>query len=386
MTRPPRPLSAWVYLRRNPRRVLPILAIQALVTALLVAIITPTNAFRATSETYLRALDYLTTVTPARRKDFDHELLARLDENEAMLKRLPAKTFMMHTPMIVGRGVAPLLAIEKPHQEELVARVGMRLVRGRLPAARTPEAAIHESVLRARGMDIGDEFGRFVDPNDDTPGKFEVVGVLSGDVRLGLVDFEWCNTPFSVQARTDAYQIVYAKKGQKAASDDFLRSIEDESGNALLRVYDARLARSKLDEHLENLGLIIGFITIAVAVVVALVTALLSVIAFQSRLEEFGLLLALGHRRRTLVRKLFVETSVVAVVGWIAGLALGLGLLVLYRDGVLAPKAIDMHVVDPLPIALSLSVPVLSMCISALALFHRLRRMDAVAVLQRRGA
>lgn len=381
----PRPLSPWVYLRRNPRRVLPILAIQALVTALLVAIITPTNAFRATSETYTRGLDFFTSVTPARRSDFEDDLLAILDANPDMERRLQAKAFWMYTPMIVGKAFAPLLAIEPENQADFLDRVGLRLVRGRLPTPRTAEAAVHESVLRARGLDIGDPFGRLVDPKDGTPGRFEIAGVLAGEARLGLVDFAWASAPLSVLARTDPFQLVYAKPGRKYESDRYLRDAVDRDGQKVFRSIDAQFIRERIDEDLARLPLIFGFITISVSIVVSLVTSLLSLISFQVRVEEFGLHLALGQRRRTLVAKLSAETSVVALAGWALGLALGLLILFVYRGAALEPKGIRMHVLDARPILFSLAVPVLSALVSAVALSRRLRRMDPVAVLQRRG-
>ena len=381
----PRPLSPWVYLQRNPRRVLPILGIQALVTMLLVAIITPTNAFRATSETYLRALDYFTTVTPSRRSDFDDALLEKLDANPAMLRRLQAKTFWMHTPMIVGKGYAPLIAIEPDSQQDFLDRIGLKLVRGRLPKPKSAEAAVHESVLRARGLSIGDAFGRLEDPKDDTPGRFVVQGVLAGEARMGLVDLAWTSSPLSVLARTDPFQIVYAKPGRKDESDAYLRAATDDDGHTVFRSLDAKFVREKVDENFENLPLIVGFISFAVAFVVALVTALLSLISFQSRIEEFGLHLALGQRRDAMVRKLTGETSLVAIAGWAIGLALGLLVLVVYRRFALEPKGIQMYVLDARPIVFSLSVPVFSALVSGVALSRQLRRMDPVAVLQRRG-
>ena len=148
---------------------------------------------------------------------------------------------------------------------------------------------------------------------------------------------------------------------------------------------DLMRMRERIDENLQNLSLIVGFITIAVAVVVALVTALLALISFQSRVEEFGLHLALGRRRPTLVRKLVGETSLVALAGWAIGLAFGLLLLVVYRDVALESKGILMNVFDSRPILFSLAVPILSSLVAAIALSRQLRRMDPVAVLQRRG-
>ena len=131
---------------------------------------------------------------------------------------------------------------------------------------------------------------------------------------------------------------------------------------------------------------IIGFITFSVALVVAFVIALLNVIAFQVRLDEFGMLLAIGHTRWRLVRKLAVEAAVVAAAGWVVGLAVGLLGVYIYDRVYLSPRGILVDVVDATPLLFSLMVPILSTLTAAVAIARRLHRMDPVAVIQRRGS
>ena len=381
----PSPLSAWLYLRRHPRRVAPLLTIQALVTALLVAIITPTNAFRATSEAYAAALAQVTIVSPLRQFAFDDALLARLDANPDQAERVEAKMFWLKMPMIVGQGFAPLVAVPEAHRDALLARVGLRVADGRLPRPGTDEAALHGSLLTARGLGLGDAFGRLEDPSDSTPGRFVVVGRLEGEARLGIVDHAYASRTTSVLARTPPFQLVYARPGRQAASDAFLADVADDEGRPLLHVVDAAFLQERIDESLANLPVVLGFITVSVALVVALVTALLAVVAFQARLDEFGLWLAVGLRSRTLVGKLARETALVALLGWAAGLALGLAAVTLYRDLALEPKGILMRVPDLRPVVLSVLVPVLSTLVACTVLARRLARMDPVQVIQRRG-
>jgi hypothetical protein len=365
--------------------VAPLLAIQALVTALLVAIITPTNAFRATSEAYAAALARVTIVSPLRQFAFDAPLLARLDANPDQAERVEAKMFWLKMPMIVGQGFAPLLAVPEAQRDDFLARVGLRLAAGRLPAPGTDEAALHGSLMTARGLRLGDAFGRLEDPSDATPGRFEVVGRLEGEARLGIVDHAHASRATSVLARTPPFQMVYARAGRQAQSDRFLADIVDEEQRPLLHVVDAAFLEERIDESLANLPVVLGFITVSVALIVALVTALLAVVAFQARVDEFGLWLAVGHRTRTLVGKLARETALIALVGWAVGLGVGLLAVTLYRDLVLEPKGILMQVPDPRPIVLSIVVPTLSTLVAAAVLARRLAGMDPVQVIQRRG-
>lgn len=381
-----RALGAFTYLLRNPRRVLPVAAIIALVTTLEIAIITPTNAFEATADAYIRPLEYLTIVTPLRRSDFDEELTQLLDSNEHMERRLEAKMLWIDTPGIIGELSSPLMALAHEDQHEFLERMGLRVVSGTLPESASAGAAIHRSIVEARGMRIGDEFGRLVNPKDRVSGRFELVGILDGDPRVGLVDLDYTSVPTFVLARRPAFQIVYATEVGKSASDAHLRAAVDAEDRKAFRVVDETWAREVAAETLENLPLIIGFITAIDAIIVAFVVLLISVIMFQTRVDEFALYLAVGHRRGPLVAKLAKESCLTALLGWAVGLGLGLLIVALYDHWLLDPKAIVIRRVDPEAILYTFAVPVLATAASAVALALRLRRMDPVAVIQRRGA
>ena len=384
-----RALSAWTYLLRTPRRIAPVFAIQALVTCLLVLIITPTNAFEATARANIRPLEVFTIVSPRVRRDFDEELLGLLDRDLAQAARVEAKMFWLRTPMIVGEGYAPMIALPQGVREEFLARVGSHLIDGEMPAPGTDGVVLHEAVVRARGMKLGDQFGQLVDPQDSTPGRFTLVGILDGDARIGVADHAYASEPFFVLARRPPFQVIYAIPGRKAESDRYLHDAQQAGvggqGEPAFRVIDVPYVEGQIARTLANLPVIIGFITFSVGIVVALVIALLNVIAVQVRVDEFGVYLAVGHQRWRLVRKLAVETAAVAVTAWAVGLGAGLAGVALYRDLWLEPRGIILSLLDARPLLFSLSVPVFSTLTGAVALGRRLHHMDPVAIIQRRG-
>jgi hypothetical protein len=379
-------LAARTYLTRNVRRVLPVLGIQALVTCLLVAAITPTNAFEATTRAYTAAMDVITIVTPRERPVLDEALAGILDANPGQERRLAAKMFWIRTPMIVGEAWAPLLLLDAKDHPDLLARIDCRLVEGRLPEPGSAGAAVHSAILKARGWSLGTAFGEETDRLDGTPGRFEVVGVLDGPARLAVGDLARASQPGSIYARHFPFEVVFAKPGEKARSDRYLREALLPSGGQALRVVDDGLVRERIEKTFANLPLVLSFITACVAIVVALVTALLDLLAFQTRVDELALLLAVGHPRRRLVGRLAAENALTALAGWTLGLALGWVVVAIYRAAALEPKGILMQLFDLRPLLYSLAVPVLAASVGTLALWLRLSRMDPVAVIQRRGA
>jgi putative ABC transport system permease protein len=259
-------------------------------------------------------------------------------------------------------------------------------VNGTLPKKASDGAALHAAILRAKGLRIGDVFGQMVDEEDGTPGRFTVVGEIDGPSRLGVIDLTYASIPDFVLARRESFQVVYARAGRKAESDRYLREAKSPGRDDLaFRVVDEAFVRKRVAKTMRNLPLLIGFVTGSVALIVALVTALLNVIAFQARVDEFGLLLAVGHRRGRLAKKLALETGITSTIGWLFGLGLGFGALAVYRTVSLEPRGILMSLWDTRPLVFSLAVPGLSASVSAIAMTTKLHRMDPVQVLQRRG-
>jgi hypothetical protein len=381
-----RPLAARHYLFRNPRRVLPAIAVQALVTALILAVVTPLTGFEATSEASLRPLAAFTTALPMNKRTIDDELKALLAADPGIERWIPGKELGLRTPGVVGEGYSLLFAIDRGEQEDFLARVGDRLAEGTLPKAGTNGAAIHRDVLQARGMRLGTTFGSLEDPEEFLPGSFEVVGILEGPSRLSLIDFAYASRPAFVLARVEPFAVVYARPGQKATSDRYLNDVKDSTGGRAFRVWDEAFWRGRVQKLLKNLPLILDAVVGAITVVIALVVVLLNLIAFQARADEFALLLAVGRTRRRLVAKVVKETAATALASLVLGLALGAAWIAIYDAWILAPKAILIERWAPYPLLLAASLPLVASAASALVLSLRVRRMDPVAVIQRRNA
>jgi hypothetical protein len=279
-----------------------------------------------------------------------------------------------------------LIALDGKEQEEFLRRVGDRLVEGTLPKAGTGGAAIHRDVARARGMKVGAKFGRLVDPEDPAPGAFEVVGIVDGPSRVGVTDLGYAMLPAFVLSRLEAFEVVYAKPGEKEGSDRYLNEAVDPEGGRAFKVWDEAFARHRTEKQLENLPIILNAVVGAITVVIALVVALLSLISFQSRADEFALLLAVGHTRRRLAAKVAVESAATAAIAWALGLGLGFAFLAVWNRIALEPKAILIRFFDPYPILLASALPFVAAAVSAALLAVRLHRMDPVSVIQRRNA
>lgn len=373
-----------MYLRRRLSRVLPAGLVLLLATALLIGVLTPMNAFRETAAADVKPLESFTVVAPARRPSFDDSLRAWVARAPGLERVIPVRALWVRHPMIVGDAYCAMLLAGPPEMTLLTKRLGLVLVQGRLPDATHPGVALHADVARARGLAIGQRFGSLSDPEDTTPGSYEIVGLLSGPGRIALGVTNSGLLEQFVMSRVPEYQLVLSRPGTKLDSDHYLRALRDGDGPAL-QVIDERAVRDRMDKALANLPIFRTFVSLALALIVAVVVALLQVVLFQARADEHAILLVLGHRPGRLVARAAGECAAIALTAWTLGAGLSLALLVAYSRWQFEPRGLLMRPFDAQPIVASLAVPLVSVLAAAVALWLQLRRMDPVDIVQRRG-
>ena len=378
------PLRPWIYLTRRPGSALPTALVIASVTLLLVVVITPGNTFRSTLDANLAALEVFTVVGPARRPTVDATLKGILDRNPFGTHWALARALWVRYPMMIGEGSCPLILASPEEARAVLERLGLRLVAGRYPSGPEPALVLHEDVARARGITVRGRMGTLVDPDDIIPGSFEVVGLVRGPARIAVGVTGNGMLESMLLGRLPAYALVDARPGHKADSDRYLHAARDGSGPAF-QVIDAAYARGRAERALKNLPLLVRFISISSASIVSMVVMLLTLLAFQSRLPHFAILLALGQSRGRLLRSLALELSMLAVGAWLVGASLGLLALRIYDVVALRPRGLLVQVWDPVVVLSSAVIPFLVIAAGVVVLGRALNRIDPVAVLRQRS-
>lgn len=146
--------------------------------------------------------------------------------------------------------------------------------------------------------------------------------------------------------------------------------------------YETR--HSKAKERMRNIILLFATTEIGITVIAAIAVAIMNYISLAQRREEFGVLNALGRSRLWLVLRTARETgSVVAIAWWISAVIYGVSLFCA-QVAVYAPKGIDLDLLNPVPWLFTFPIPLAVILTSAGTIAWVLRRLDSVAVIERR--
>jgi hypothetical protein len=375
------PLSPWTYGRRNVRKILPTVIILTFVVMLVVVILSTLGGLRDSTLVYTREFDQWTLVFPKRDTRLPKALIAEIAAHPAAERVIDSRNCFVRVKTLIGPMPFNLRAARRDEMEFLMSRVQARLKEGALPRTGTSEVALHENILKANGWSLGREFGIDVDEEDWMPGRFKVVGILEGPTPLGLCSFEYLNNPlqYAFSAKLWERVVVVAKPGRTAELNAFLRGQKD------IKVYDKTRAVDDVVQGFDRIILVFNFISITLIGVVSLVVGLIHNIFFAQRIDEFAVLLAIGHTKRRLFRMVWGETALMMTLSWLLGAALGLGAYAGFRGLVLLPRGIPVPFWQLAPVIVSIALPLVAQVFAVGTVLGRLRALDPVRIIERRG-
>ncbi|HEV3234604.1 MAG TPA: ABC transporter permease [Candidatus Dormibacteraeota bacterium] len=283
--------------------------------------------------------------------------------------------------MLAGNANFDLFGLTEQDTREVMGYYGDRVSAGRLPRQDAAEIVLSEEVARARGVKIGDLVGSDVNELDSLPEHFKIVGLLSGPVRLGFIPREYMVSNYFGARRFQAL-VVLPKPGQLESSRAGLHDIVN---GQPYRIFDGPFVQGKIDDLLVNLQRIDDFLTLAVALTLALVIGLLNNLYFRQRMNEFGLLAALGYPRRQLSLKVVTESALVVLGAWVLGGIVGAAALAWFDATYMYPHGLVLRVFDPgILMRATLPVPVMVLVFSLGTLLWQLWRLDPIAIIERR--
>jgi ABC-type antimicrobial peptide transport system permease subunit len=379
------PLSPFAYCRRHKWSTLALLALIVLMTLGLSVMVRLPDSFvehMYFSESYMTRVSLVTAIGPA----LDSGLVSQIRSHADVLQVVQERGLFLTWPPISGS--SHLFAVPQSGMPALLAACDLRLEEGRLPRPRTNELVLSETMAKGARVWIGDEISR--SSNEDwfaaIPSPLVIVGILVGSGSdpqksppLGIASYEYVsNHELFISSWTPGL-VVVAREGREDAVSAFLES----AVSPYAKVWTNRQLEARVRRVARNFHLMFGAVDGLVAVAVALVVGIIHQMVLSGRLAELGLLHAVGHAKDRLMRRLALETTVLAVLGWVLGLASAWGLFAVIKAMIYEPNGVNLSLANLMPIWFSIPVPAAAIASVAWSAKHTLDRLDAVTIIER---
>jgi len=222
-----------------------------------------------------------------------------------------------------------------------------------------------------------------------TPVEMVVSGILRpgsgqtlspGDPWLGFASYEYLESHES----TASYLVrlfVVPTEGRKDELDAWL---EQSVISAQTDVATYRAGYSEIQRSMIEMALVFALTEIGIMIVAAIAVATMNYIFFTQRREEFGVLHAMGCSRRWLVLRTMRETGSMVTVAWLFSAVVYVISLVCVQVVVYAPRGFSLDILNPIPWLFTLPIPLTVVLASTGTIGRMLRKLDPVAVIERR--
>ena len=380
------PLSPLTYYRRHKGSALLQIALISFATVGLFVLVGVLDAIPLRANvSYLTRLGRVIPVG----ESLDPTLVSQIQAHPDVGRVIPENGLWITLPTLLGTDSQHLMGVSQGDAQFLMQHCGVRIKEGRMFEAHSNEFILSEEIARALNLQIGSEIGREIDQDyyEALAVPLVLVGILEGDpetnpaasVRMGFISNEYLDNHELYAPRTTS-MLVIPREDRKAAVDNFLETT----------------IRSKYTE-VETFGLLVSFLKMAriavyvifgvvnsiVAVAVSFVVGIVNRIAITNRLNELGLLHALGRHKKRLIRRLTLETGTVAGIGCIAGLGLALLIMSWIKNTLFYNLGMELDLSNPAPFCFVIPIPLIVLALTFLSIRKIFSNLDAVAIIER---
>ncbi|MBN1659104.1 MAG: hypothetical protein JXA93_11905 [Anaerolineae bacterium] len=382
------PLSPLTYYRRHKRQALLLAGLIALaVMGVYMLLGLFQESFVTPDYTVSRYLSKFSVVQAAAGSALDPTVADEIRVRPGVAHVLPQKNVEVAVPNLGGLGFYfRLFGLHEADAGTVLARSGVSLVDGELPRPGSHGVALSREIAAGLELEIGDTFDRTADDGNDFFARFtniaepmEVVGILSGDVRLGIVSYEYLDGHASYLDTARDGLLVITHQGHEETVDDYLQALARPG----VEVHTDKLLKETIAEGRATLMALFVPGILLVTVAVTLVVGAINQLAFMRRLPEFGTLHAVGRSRGWLARRLTLETAGLTVAGWAVGIAAALGGMAVVSNAVYAPKGFPFEPFLVPALLITTPVPIAVIGFTLLTALRALGRLDAVAIVER---
>lgn len=375
------PLAASVYLKRNLAKTAPLMGVIILAVMLIAGIVSLINSIPLSIKVIYSYSQQYVAVTP-RGNPWVTPLLRKVVEEESPVELdrvLTIRGSGIQVKSIVGNWPFVVLGLQQQDMPYYLEQMKGKVALGRLPAKGQPEVLISDPLARNLNLKIGDSIQRPDDTDNYSSQEVRVVGIAQSEnwFAMGSYEYQLANHFPNI----DAFMAFAKNRTEQRKLDDWT---ETQLRGQSAQVFTYRQLEEQADTMFNILYQILNVVIGTLVVVITLMMGMLINIFLTQRVQEFGLLQALGYTKKALLRRVLIETTIFVVGGWILGLAVSFALLNLVKVTLMDPRAFALETVDFSAYSYTFPVPIAIFVVSLLTVWSRFKKFDPVGVVERR--
>ena len=303
-----KPLSCWNFYLNNKKKVIPVIASISIGIFLLYFLYIIGTAVINTAEAgEPETLKHFTILYPEEGV-IAPEIISKIKENDNVEKIVNVGTASTNIKFMGSSTSTRVLFMKYEDLHELFNRLELNIKEGRM-AENKDEIIMHWRIASNKGYKVGDYIGKDVNEAEQLRGKYKLVGIYDGTSQQSFV-------PITEENFGGSVCMVLAKKGLIREMNRFIQEL----GYEKMHVSSLERIEAIYSKNMKIVYIGSVFIEVPVILVLCITVGNTTYIHFYQRKREFGILRAIGYKRKEIVKKVINEILNMIIIAFLLGI------------------------------------------------------------------
>lgn len=311
------------------------------------------------------------------------ETVEKIQKDDSVKKAYPILLEYTVINNIFGTTSGYAAFMEEADIKEIFNDYSLTVTEGRLPQENSYELIMHDDMLKNKGLSVGDTFGSAVDDGEPIEGIYTITGAFSGNSYMAFgtksykqkeleeLGLDFTNTTFG---------LLVTPKTDLDTMNTMLDTMSHNEAAAMTLSY----AQKTLKDNVSSIKFLMGVIAIVIAVSISAAVCIVLETTYNDRMEEFGILYAIGYKKSWLFRNIIAEIVVLVFISWILGLILSYGVLSLVAKSVFEPMGQMLSIVSIQSLLYTIIVMAVFVVVTILVTILKFAKKDLIAIIEMR--
>lgn len=311
------------------------------------------------------------------------ETVEKIQKDDSVKKAYPILLEYTVINNIFGTTSGYVAFMDEADIGEIFDDYSLTVTEGRLPQENSYELIMHEDMLKNKGLSVGDTFGSAVDDGEPIEGTYTITGAFSGNsyMAFGTKSYKQKELEeLGLDFKNTTFGLLVTPKTDLDAMNTMLDTMSHDEAAAMTLSY----AQKTLKDNVSSIKFLMGVIVIVIAVSISAAVCIVLETTYNDRMEEFGILYAIGYKKSWLFRNIIAEIVVLVFISWIMGLILSYGVLSLVAKSVFEPMGQMLSIVSIQSLLYTIIVMVVFVVVTILVTILKFAKKDLIAIIEMR--
>lgn len=311
------------------------------------------------------------------------ETVEKIQKDDSVKKAYPILLEYTVINNIFGTTSGYAAFMEAADIKEIFNDYSLTVTEGRLPQENSYELIMHEDMLKNKGLSVGDTFGSAVDDGEPIEGTYTITGAFSGNsyMAFGTKSYKQKELEeLGLDFKNTTFGLLVTPKTDLDAMNTMLDTMSHDEAAAMTLSY----AQKTLKDNVSSIKFLMAVIVIVIAVSISAAVCIVLETTYNDRMEEFGILYAIGYKKSWLFRNIIAEIVVLVFISWILGLILSYGVLSLVAKSVFEPMGQMLSIVSIQSLLYTIIVMVVFVVVTILVTILKFAKKDLIAIIEMR--